>query len=342
MNPVMGAPAARISAIAAAILMAVAWPRPVLVGQFDMLWPDVVVGQDERVRLDNGESVVRVAAGRDGFLALTAVVRLTTTPERFLAWTSSVELLQKGKYIPEIGRFSATPQVADLNGLSVDPEDLSDLSRCRTGDCGVKLSEEEMTAFVGRRKHAALDALYREVLVRRAGEYLLRGDACQLPYDDHRNPVHPQAIFGELLQRLPFFPRALRCYADYLRSYPQTDGLTPQSFLYWSKETLGMKPIISITHFSAARFDQPGLPEVVVVGKQVYASHYKNASVTVTALVREGGARYLVYLNRSHVDAFHGTFGNMVRRVVERRVKAEAPSVLEGLRHRLESADPPA
>jgi hypothetical protein len=32
----------------------------------------------------------------------------------------------------------------------------------------------------------------------------------------------------------------------------------------------------------------------------------------------------------------------MVRRVVERRVKAEAPSVLRGLKQRLESGPPPA
>jgi hypothetical protein len=49
-----------------------------------------------------------------------------------------------------------------------------------------------------------------------------------------------------------------------------------------------------------------------------------------------------VYLNRSHVDAFQGLLGGMVRRVVERRVKAEAPSVLRGLRLRLESGPPPA
>jgi hypothetical protein len=119
------------------------------------------------------------------------------------------------------------------------------------------------------------------------------------------------------------------------------DSHVQASFLYWSKETLGMKPIVSITHFSAARFTTPEMPELVVVAKQVYASHYKNASITVTALVRDGAARYLVYLNRSHIDAFQARFGSMVRRIVERRVKAEAPGVLQNLRRRIE-AGPPA
>ena len=103
-----------------------------------------------------------------------------------------------------------------------------------------------------------------------------------------------------------------------------------------------MKPIITITHFSLARFTQPGMPTVVIIAKQVYASHYKNAALTMTALTGEDTSRYLVYVNRSHVDAFRGFFGGMVRRTVERRVKAEAPEVLRGLRQRLESGDPPA
>ena len=311
--------------------------------QFNVLQPDVVVSERERQRLDAGQSVVRVAAGRDGFLSLTAVVRINVTPERMLAWTSSVETLQKGKYVPEIGRFSSPPRIDDLKGLSIDAGDLSDLARCLPGDCGVKLSAGEMAAFTGHREHAVLERRFREMFVHRAASYQALGDACLMPYEDHEEPIAPTRLFDALVQRLPFFPRTLREYADYLRTYPvATNGLTPRSFLYWSKETLGMKPIVSITHFSAARFDRPDLPEVVVVAKQVYASHYKNASVTVTALVREGNARYLVYLNRSHVDAFSGTFGGMVRRIVERRVKSEAPGVLDGLRRRFETTDPPA
>jgi hypothetical protein len=84
------------------------------------------------------------------------------------------------------------------------------------------------------------------------------------------------------------------------------------------------------------------MPETVIAAKQVYASHYKNAALTLTSLVAQNGARYLVYVNRSHVDAFHGFFGPVVRRVVERRVRGEAPNVLAALRRRLESGEPSA
>ena len=311
-------------------------------GALDVLEPDLVLTPAERQRLNGGTPVVRVNAGSDGYLSLVGIVRMDVTPERLIRWSASVEVLQKGKYVPEIGRFSMPPRIEDLAGLRVERDDLAALPRCRPGDCGVKLNAAEMMALAGAPSDGELGLRFRRMLVRRAADYLASGDTCALPYYDHREPVGLAPSFEALVQRLVFFPRALGGYLEYLRTFPSAGpALVEQSFLYWSKETLGMKPIISITHFSAARFDTPGMPEAVVVAKQIYASHYRNASVTVTALVSDGHARYLVYFNHSHVDAFRGFFGGMVRRIVERRVKAEAPGVLLNLRKRLESGDPP-
>jgi hypothetical protein len=339
----MSGATARYSAVAVVLLALTGAPHGSAVGVFDRFAPDLVLGRGDRERLDRGTPVVRVAAGKDGVLVLAAAIGVDVTAERLLAWSASVEAMQKGRYVPEIGRFSSPPRLEDLDGLVVDADDLRDLARCRPGNCGLKLSDAEMAALDGVREKAALDAVLRGQLLRRASDYLGQGDACALAYHDHNDPVFPSERFGALLQRLPFMARDLPCYAEYLSAYPAvpTDGHVQQSFLYWSKETLGMKPIISITHFTAARFDSPGLPEAVVVARQVHATHYKDASVTVTVLVAENGRRYLVYLNRSAVDAFHGFFGGMVRRMVEHRVKAEAPAVLRGLRARLESGEPP-
>jgi hypothetical protein len=199
-------------------------------------------------------------------------------------------------------------------------------------------AEIEQVRTIGDR--AALDHAFRQVLVARAANYLDRGDESALPYRDHKVPVRPGDAFQAVLQRLEFFPRRFDCYAAYLRGFPMApDQHVQQSFLYWSKETLGMKPIISITHLSAARFDRPELPDAIIVSKQVYATHYKDASITMTLIAGEHTSRYLVYVNRSQIDAFRGMLGGFVRRVVERRVRAEAPVVLRELRSRIESAE---
>jgi hypothetical protein len=310
---------------------------------FAFFAPEVTISAPERKRLDSGETIVRVEAGRDGYLSLTAVVRVNVDGDRLAAWASSVEKLQRGRYVTEIGRFSTPPRAADLSGLTIEPDDLDAMAECRAGDCGVKLSAAEMQRLRGLRNRATREAVFRDVLLQRAAAYQQQGDLTTAPYHDDDKPVQPREMFATLLARVEFFARNAPRHAAYLREYPRpAPEPVAQSFLYWSKERLGMKPIVSITHFSVARHTDPAMPETVIAAKQVYASHYKNAALTLTSLVAQNAARYLVYVNRSHVDAFHGFFGPVVRRVVERRVRGEAPNVLAALRRRLESGEPSA
>jgi hypothetical protein len=319
---------------------AVSLPAEPRLDPFGFLAPEIAISQDEQAVLDTGETVVKVAPGRDGYLALSAIVKVNATTEQMMSWATNVEKLQRGKYVPEVGRFSTPPRIDDLRGLTLDPQDLDELRDCRPGDCAIKLSDAEIVHLRTIGERAALDRAFREVLVARATNYMNRGDENASPYRDHKVPVRPGDAFQAVLQRLEFFPRRFDCYAEYLRRFPIVpDRHVQQSFLYWSKETLGMKPIISITHLSAARFDRPELPEAVIVSKQVYATHYRNASITMTLFAGEHTARYLVYVNRSQIDAFRGMLGGFVRRVVERRVRAEAPAVLRDLRRRIESAE---
>ena len=313
---------------------------------FAFLLPGIGIDGSERARMDAGEPIVEIVPARDGHIALLAAIRVDVTPERFLAWSAKAERLQKGRYVPEIGRFSNPPRLADLAGMTADPRDLDDLRKCRPGRCGLKLHASEI-AHIRQRLggpdwRAAAQAALREVTLRRAVDYLQRGDAGALPYQDTRKELAPAGAFGRVLERLPFLPVRFGCLSRYLVDFPQADDPhIVDTRLYWSKENLGVKPIISVTHYVAARFDDPRLPEALVVAKQVFATHYKDGSVTVTALAGTDGARYLVYLHRSQLDMLDGLFGGLTRRVIERRVRSEAPGVLRDLKTRLERSGPP-
>ncbi len=50
---------------------------------------------------------------------------------------------------------------------------------------------------------------------------------------------------------------------------------------------------------------------------------------------------YFAYLYQARVDRLGGLFGRLLRRVVEREIKARAGDTLVGLRDRLDSGDPP-
>jgi hypothetical protein len=55
----------------------------------------------------------------------------------------------------------------------------------------------------------------------------------------------------------------------------------------------------------------------------------------------EGSRRYLAYLNESVLDVLDGFRGSLVRRIIERRLRSEATTVIRTLRRRLESGEPP-
>ncbi|MDO8794269.1 MAG: hypothetical protein Q7J25_06590, partial [Vicinamibacterales bacterium] len=97
------------------------------------------------------------------------------------------------------------------------------------------------------------------------------------------------------------------------------------------------------TQVSILRGDGAVIPDAVAVGKQIFATHYMDGSLSVTAIVGDGlsSPRYLAYLNRSDVDVLGGFWGGMVRRILERRLRSEALGILQTLRKRLESGDPP-
>ena len=86
-----------------------------------------------------------------------------------------------------------------------------------------------------------------------------------------------------------------------------------------------------------------GAPDVLVAGREIFSTHYVNASLGITALVSGGAGQptYLVYINRSELDMLHGMFAGLIRWVVQRRLRDEAGRVLLGLRQRLESGEPP-
>ena len=160
---------------------------------------------------------VKVLPGRGNELAVIAATRTTAAPARLIAWMRRVDLVQRGRYVSNVGRFSNPPQLEDLAAVTLEDQDFEDIRHCRPRDCGVKLSGAEMA----------------------------------------------------------------------------------------------------------------------------YANHYKDGAVAVTAIAGSPGDQYLVYAHRSDVDVLGGVWGGLVRRMIERRVKNEAPGIVNALRVRLESGDPP-
>jgi hypothetical protein len=259
--------------------------------------------------------------------------RIDAPADRLLIWTRRVEELQKGPYVSAIGRFSNPPRLEDLDGLSLENEDVNDLRRCRPGRCGVKLSDAEILrareaiASAGTDWQAAAQQAFRASVLARAQRYVAEGHTAYASYHDARKPVLLDGEFAALAAEVALRHPRLFPLTTYLSLYPRGEMVDVESFLYWSKESLGAKPIVSVTHVAMIASRDPMVAEVVVAKRQVYASHYLLASVSLTAISTspDDAHRYLVYLNHSRSDVFDGLFGNFIRRIIERRLRAEGP-----------------
>lgn len=303
---------------------------------FTFFRPSVVVSVDDRRQLDQGQPVARVVPGKDSEVAVFAAVPVDVDGGRLVAWMRRIADFKKSPYVLAIGRFSDPPRIEDLAGLTLDDEDLSEIRQCQPRRCGLKLTGAEMDrlrrtlADAGTAWKPALQDAFRHLVLERVQLYLADGHA-GLP-----------SSFSSVVRHSEFLGERLPRFAEYLDQYPRAPMPEVESFIYWSKERLGAKPIISATHVGIVRGDGVLAPDALVAGKGIFATHYINASLGLTALMRgePGAHNYLVYINRSDVDVVRGIFGGLARWLMERRLKKEASGVLSGLRRRLESGGP--
>lgn len=349
----------RVMAIGAALLAAAAAApgagRPRGVGDpatdplAFIVGPGLVNG-DDRSRIESGRAVVTIIPARGRDLAVVGVTRTSASANELIAWTREIEQLYEGRYMLAMRRFSMPPRIEDLAELTLEDADLEDLRTCRAGDCGVKLSAGEMeelrglASTGGPRWEDAVQHAFRRAVLARAERYVAGGLAATPRYDDRKTPAAPGAEFEELARIGPDPFRSGPALA-YFQAFPQGDANGVESLLYWSKETLGGgKPIVTITHAAMLRDSRVTSPQVVVAARQVYASHYLTGSLSFTAIVssRDDARRYLVYARAVRTDAFEGIFGRFIRSVVERRVQSDAPGLLDALRRKLETGNPPA
>ncbi len=316
---------------------------------FAFFRPSVMTSQADRQRLEKGDSLARIVGAQGRAIAIFSATPLDITADRFVVWVEHIAALKRSQYVEQIGRFSNPPRLEDLKTLTLDADDIDDLAQCRPGQCGLKLADAEITELQrslrtapGDRSRVVQEA-FRGLVFARVQLYVAQGLQALADYDERGTRVSLQASFSRLLHQSVFLGQQMPALAVFLDRWPNAPLSQVDSFFYWSKERLVRKSIISVTQVSLVRGDGVSRPEVLVVGKQLFATHYVDGSLSVGALMSDPRTtrRYLAYLNRSDVDALDGFWGRILRRVLEHRVRAEAPGLLQMMRRRLESGDPP-
>ena len=273
------------------------------------------------------QPVVRLAPTTDKReVAVTGLVNTSASAEEFLRLYRDSMMRKNNAAILEIGSFGQDPTLADLADLTLETDDIDDLKECVVGDCQIKLSAPMIERFRKEIDWSAPDYqikvtnLFKDMLLAYVKDYRARGEAALIEYSDKSDSVSLAAEH-----------RALTSAAGYVSSFlsDTKSGLQlMEEALVWSKIKFGLKPVIAVNHISIYKRNSDVGPQVLVASKQIYANHYFNAFLALTAFVNVPGGKdgsYLVYENRSRADGLAGPFGKIKRGVVEKKA-------LEGLR----------
>jgi hypothetical protein len=318
-------------------------------GPFAFFEPTVTVSPADRNSLDGGTPIIRFLQATGYEIGAFSAIALPSavTVERAAAWMRQAELLRENGYIIATGRLSTPPRLEDFDRLIVDDEDLNEIRRCAPGRCGVKLPAADIQTLAaiarigGSEWKARLQQGLREMLLRRVQTFAAGGLAALDDIADKKRRSSPAGAFAPLVEHAVFLGERTPDLARRLLLCPNEPRPGSESFMYWSKERLGGKPVITVTHVELMPAHGQHAP-LMMVGTQIYASHYLDASLTITAFLRDERASrgYFVYLHRSSVDFLGGFWGGLARSIIESKVRKDGPAILARVRERLASGEP--
>jgi hypothetical protein len=279
-------------------------------------------------------------------VVVAGAVRIAVPAAFYAERFEDIATFKPGGPVLQAGRFSAPPQLSDLDALAIDRRDVNELRECRARDCGLKLSSAAIDRFQSdvhwnRPDHADEAARLMKVMLHDyATAYLRAGGHALGAYDDKAVSVSLGGGFRTLLDGASCFSSIAPDLFRYLAHHPRVGLPGSRSFLYWSKEDFGLKPVISLTH---AVIHQPN-PEspILIASRGLYSSHYVEASLGITVLIEgaAAGAPYVdvYYVNRSRTDTLRGGFRSLARSIVGGRQRSGMTQELAALKVRVEAA----
>ena len=303
-------------------------------------------GSREFSDLERRHPVARTLDTADGReVATLGAIQVRVPAEFYADQLRDIVAFKRSAAVLQIGRFGVPARAEEAAQLTLETEDVDHLRRCRVGACKVQLSADAIARFQQEvpwrapAPHAAANRTMREILTDLVNRYHRSGDAALQPYVDVDPPTSPATEFARMIASRPAILQRLPVLHDHVVRYPQQENNAVNHVIYWSKERMGPAVVVSVTHLAVARVD--GVPPLAyaAASKQIYSSHYFDASLGLTIVLHDEArpdSAYLVYANRSRIDALGGVFGGVKRAIVRSRARAAAQGSMVEARDRVE------
>ena len=276
----------------------------------------------------------------DREVSAVGAVHIAVPPRFYVERLLDIVRFKRHEAVLQIGVFGETPSPADVEGLTLDRDDLQRLRTCAPSNCDVNLSADAIgrvragVTWGTAEGHARATRQFKVELANLVRDYRREGDAALMTYAHEGRALSVADEFRALVTSPPPLLDAYPTLRDYVMQYPRrAAGTDIRNVIYWSKEKVGPRTVTSITHMVLARLPATASPAAyVAASRQIYGSQLYEASLGLTAILQDparDGQMYLVYANRSRVDAIGGFFGVIKRGVVRSRARAAVPGTLE-------------
>ncbi len=232
------------------------------------------------------------------------------------------------------GAVTLPAGVADFAALQLDAGDVKDLARGRVNDCDVRLPNDailslrhELDGVPESTRQARATAAFRQLLAVYAAGYQTRGNPALFQYENNGDPVRIADSLDRVLQRSALLSDLAPDLFAFVRSFPAGRPPDAEQQIYWMKEKFWLLDVLSLNQLMLVTRTEAGVPLTVVVSKQLYATHYYESSLGLTAFVESRpGDGWLFFLNRTRADIRRSGFSwverLLIHHLVGRRLSA--------------------
>jgi hypothetical protein len=304
-----------------------------------MLRERLAFDEENFAAVQQGQTVVKLLPVQDKReVAVSGLVDLQVPAELFLQSFRENMVRKSNPAILEIGRFSSHPTLDDLKDLTFENRDIEDLKKCVVGDCELKLS----TAMI-ERLHREIDwqapdysaqasQLLKVMLLEYVRDYVARGDVALIEYNDQSKAVRVAEEQSDLKAASRHIYDVLSRTSPSLKASSKPNLAEIENAIVWSKVKFGLKPVIAFNHITIYKNEKENHSQILIASKQIYANHYFDSSLALTAFVNVTGGgpgSYLFYENRSRADGLEGVFSGIKRGIIEGRAVDGLKAILE-------------
>lgn len=276
----------------------------------------IALNRDELKAAVSGKPVVKVLEPADHLeIAVFGIVRIGVPRSFYVDSAANFASSLRNPWRLRFALFSDPASASDVATLSLPHDEVEKMADCVPGSCIVKVPAATMARFRATIDPASPSAdsvantLFRTRMVEYVTAYRAHGDSALIVYDDQRDRAEAAQVFAAMLSRSPYMYQYAPSLERYLKNYPSDRPADLREALFWSEDDLPkLRPTLSITQEIV--YAPPELADCTfIVGKLLYADHYLNGALDLTAVVdamrdrqTDPAGIYLVVLRRLHFD----------------------------------------